>query len=330
MASHRALVCSRLTRDLSGLSIEQRPTAEPGPGQVRLRKRAAALNFPDLLMSEGGYQFKPPLPFVGGMEGAGTIDAIGEGVTGLTVGDAVSVRSRGGTIAESVVAQAEAVRPLPAGFDFAEGAAYSVVALTAWVALTRRGQLRPGETLLVHGASGGTGYGAVQLGKHLGATVIATGSSQAKLQAAARAGADHLIVLGRDKPGFREPVKALTQDRGVDVVFDPVGGDVFDESVRVMAWGGRLLIIGFASGRIPVVPVNLPLIKGFSVVGVRAGESGRRDPAAGAFDRQAVERLASQGMFRPLIGARFALADAVAAYRALAGRGVAGKVVVEM
>ncbi|HMN79355.1 MAG TPA: NADPH:quinone oxidoreductase family protein [Burkholderiaceae bacterium] len=330
MASHRALVCSRLTRDLSGLSIEQRPTAEPGPGQVRVRMRAAALNFPDLLMSEGGYQFKPPLPFVGGMEGAGVIDAVGEGVTGLAAGDAVSVHSRVGTIAESVVAGADAVRPLPAGFDFAEGAAYSVTALTAWVALTRRGNLQRGETLLVHGASGGTGYAAVQLGKHLGATVIATGSSETKLQAAAQAGADHLIVLGRDKPGFREPVKALTQDRGVDVVFDPVGGDVFDESVRVMGWGGRLLIIGFASGRIPVVPVNMPLIKGFSVVGVRAGESGRRDPAAGAHDRQAVERLASQGMFRPLIGARFPLADAVAAYRALAGRGVAGKVVVEM
>jgi NADPH:quinone reductase len=205
-----------------------------------------------------------------------------------------------------------------------------VTALTAWVALVRRGGLQPGETLLVHGASGGTGLAAVQLGRHLGATVIATGSSLAKLEAARAAGAQHLLRVGEGAAGMAAEVKALTGGRGADLVFDPVGGDLFDASTHCIAWGGRLLVVGFAGGRIATLPTNLALIKGFAVIGVRAGEYGRRDPERGEQNRRAVEALAAQGVFKPLLGARFGFEQAKDAYRALAARQVAGKIVIEM
>jgi NADPH2:quinone reductase len=184
--------------------------------------------------------------------------------------------------------------------------------------------------LLVHGASGGTGLAAVQLGRFLGATVIATGSSSRKLEAARQAGAHHLLVVEEGARGLAAAVKDLTDGAGADVVFDPVGGDLFDASVHCTAWGGRLLVVGFASGRIGTLPSNLPLIKGFAVIGVRAGEYGRRDPQRGEQNRRAVEALAAQGVFTPLIGARFAFEQAKEAYRAMAERRVAGKIVLEM
>ena len=326
----RAWMCTELGPDLSGLQLLPHVLPPPGPGQVRLRVRAAALNFPDLLMTQGLYQHKPPLPFVAGMECAGEVEALGSEVQGLAVGDKLCFSGHGGAFAEALVAPVQALRPLPAGMDFAQGAAYGVTALTAWVALVRRGALQPGETLLVHGASGGTGLAAVQLGRFLGATVIATGSSPTKLEAARAAGAHHLLVAGDSAKGLATQVKQLTGGAGADVVFDPVGGDLFDASVHCTAWGGRLLVVGFASGRIGVVPSNLPLIKGFAVIGVRAGEYGRRDPKRGEENRSAVEALAAQGVFTPLIGARFAFDRAKDAYRALAGRGVAGKIVLKM
>jgi NADPH2:quinone reductase len=328
--THRAWMCTELSADLSGLRLLPQESRPCPAGAVRVRVHAAALNFPDLLMTQGKYQVKPALPFVAGMECAGEVIEVGAGVLGHAVGDAVCFGAHGGAFAEELLAPAQDIRPLPEGFSMAEGAAYGVTALTAWVALVRRAALQPGETLLVHGASGGTGLAAVQLGRHLGATVIATGSSASKLQAARSAGAHHLLVLDGPAPGMSDAVKALTAGAGADVVFDPVGGDVFDASLHCTAWGGRLLVVGFASGCIGSVPSNLPLIKGFSVVGVRAGEYGRRDPERGLQNRQAVDRLAEAGLFKPHIGARFAFEQAPEAYRAMAGRRVAGKIVLEL
>ena len=327
---NRAWACVELSDDLSGLQRVDWPLPALGPQDVQLRVRAAALNFPDLLMTQGKYQHKPPLPFVAGMECAGEVQSVGAQVSRWRPGDRVCFNAHGGAFTEHLVAPESALRPVPPGFDFAEGAAYGVTAITAWVALVRRGALQRGETLLVHGASGGTGVAAVQLGHHLGATVIATGSSLHKLQAAHAAGADHLLQVHGGAAGLAGEVKQLTDGRGADVVFDPVGGDLFDASVHCMAWGGRLLVIGFAGGRIATLPSNLALIKGFSVVGVRAGEYGRRDPARGEENRRAVEALAAQGLFRPTIGARFAFEQAREAYRALAARQVAGKIVLQM
>lgn len=326
----RAWMCTALSADLSGLQLVERDLPPPAPDQVCMRVRAAALNFPDLLMAQGKYQHKPPLPFVAGMECAGEVEAVGTGVRDFEVGDKVCFGGHGGAFADRLLAPAQMLRPMPAGLDHAQGAAYGVTALTAWVALVRRGALQPGETLLVHGASGGTGLAAVQLGRHLGATVIATGSSVPKLEAARAAGARHLLVVGERARGLADAVKDLTDGAGADVVFDPVGGDLFDASAHCIAWGGRLLVVGFASGRIATLPTNLPLIKGFAVIGVRAGEYARRDPVRGEQNRRAVDALTAQGVFTPLIGARFAFEQAKQAYRAMAERRVAGKIVIEM
>ena len=323
----QALLCSRLEDDLRGVALAQMPAPRPGPGEVAIEVCAAALNFPDLLMTRGAYQHRPTLPFVMGMEGSGRVSEIGPGVSGVKLGQAVCFAGKQGAIAQTVVVPVGGLRAMPAGFDWAQAAAYQVCALTAWVALVVRGQLRAGETLLVHGASGGTGAAAVQLGRHLGARVIATGTSAAKLASLSALGADHLLVTGE---GFREPVKALTGGRGANVVFDPVGGDVFDESVRCIAPEGRLLVVGFASGRIATLASNLALIKGFSMVGVRAGEYLRNHPDRAESILADVARLPEQGRFEPLIGARYALADALQALHTLAQRRVSGKVVVEM
>jgi NADPH2:quinone reductase len=328
--THRAWICSELRDDFSGLRLQTQPSQPCGPGEVRVRVHAAALNFPDLLMTQGKYQHRPPLPFVAGMECAGEVIEVGMDVAWPAVGDAVCFGAHAGAFTEELVAPASTLRPLPKGFDMAEGAAYSVAALTAWVSLMRRGALQPGETLLVHGASGGTGLAAVQLGRHLGATVIATGSSARKLEAARAEGATHTLVVEPGAKGLSDAVKALTGGRGADVIFDPVGGDLFDASMHCTAWGGRLLVVGFASGRIASVPSNLPLIKGFAVVGVRAGEYGRRDPERGVQNRQAVETLAAMGLFRPHIGARFSFEQLPEAYRAMAERRVAGKIVIDI
>ena len=328
--THRAWVCHELRDDFSGLRLEPRPPQPCAAGEVRVRVRAAALNFPDLLMAQGKYQHHPPLPYVAGMECAGEVVEVSSEVAWPQLGDAVCFGAHSGAFAEELVVPAALLRPLPPRFSMAEGAAYGVAALTAWVALVRRGALQRGETLLVHGASGGTGLAAVQLGLFLGATVIATGSSQTKLQAARDLGTQHTLCVEAGAKGLSDAVKALTGGRGADVVFDPVGGDLFDASLHCTAWGGRLLVVGFASGRIGTLPSNLPLIKGFAVLGVRAGEYGRRDPERGEQNRRAVEALAGQGVFTPLIGARFAFDQAPDAYRAMAERRVAGKIVLEM
>jgi NADPH2:quinone reductase len=321
------LRCTRLSDDLSGVSLEDVDAGPPGPGEVAVAMRAAALNFPDLLMTRGGYQHRPELPFTIGMEGAGVVEALGEGVTGWAVGDPVCVSGKTGAIARRTVVPASALAPVPPGWDWPSAAGWQVGALTALVALEVRAGLRAGETLLVHGATGGMGAAAVQLGAALGATVIATGSREAWLERLLPMGAAHLVS---SRGPFDVTVKALTDGRGADVIFDPVGGDVFDRSTKCVAFGGRLLVVGFAAGRIPTLAANHVLIKGYSVVGVRAGEWLRRRPADAPAILARLARLAADGTFRPLVGARFPLERAKDALAALERREAPGKIVVEM
>jgi len=321
----RALVCSALSDDLSGVGIEHVPVPEPGPGEVRIRIRATSLNFPDILLCQGKYQLKLEPPFTPGMDIAGEIDAIGEGVENFVVGEAVVGGMRFGGFAEFAVVSTEGLQKKPSHLSFAEAAAYQVAYLTAYVALVRRGHLQAGETLLVHGASGGVGMAAVDIGKLLGATVIATGGSDVKLQRVLAYGADHVI---NTEHGFREQVKALTGGRGADVIYDPVGGDIFDESTRCINFDGRLLIIGFTSGRIASVSTNIPLIKGFSVMGVRAGEYGRQFPEKGAENLQIIWDWVREGKTRPHVHTELPLSQSVEGFRMLQQREVIGKLVI--
>jgi len=324
--NYPALVCEALTEDLSGLAVRSVAVPAPDAGQVLVRVRAAALNFPDYLMTQGRYQFKPPMPFVPGLEAAGEVIATGSGVAHVGAGDAVVVHARHGALAGAMIADAGAVRPMPPGLDWAAGAAFHAAALTAYVGLVRRAHLREGETLLVHGASGGVGMACVQLGRHLGARVIATGRSADKLAAVRAHGAHETVALAGD---WRDAILRLTDGRGADVVVDTVGGDVFDASLRCMAWGARMLVVGFVGGRIPEVKTNYLLIKNLAVLGVRAGEYGRRDPVRGAENVREIDRLASAGVFKPHICARLAIDQAVEGLRMLADGRVAGKLVVE-
>jgi NADPH2:quinone reductase len=302
------------------------PVPKPRAGEVLVKVKAASVNFPDLLMTRGEYQLKPPLPFGVGMELAGEIVALGEGVEGLAIGQAVVGGSRLGAFAQYAVLTKDAVKPKPAGLSFAQASAYGVAYLTAYVALVRRARLQPGEWVLVHGAAGGVGLAAVDLAKQMGARVIATSASDEKLAVVMADYAPDAVlnVTG----GFREQVKAITGGAGADVIYDPVGGDVFDESVRCIGFDGRLLIIGFTSGRIPNVSVNMPLIKGFSVMGVRAGEYGRQFPQKGLENTQAVWDLADKGLIKPRVHAEYGLDQWREAFDMLANRKVIGKVVI--
>jgi NADPH2:quinone reductase len=321
----KALVCSSLTDDFSDIRVEDVDLPEPGFGEIRIRIRAASLNFPDILLCQGKYQLKLEPPFTPGMDIAGEIDAIGEGVKNFVVGDAVVGGMRFGGFAEFAVVSTEGLQKKPSHLSFAEAAAYQVAYLTAYVALVRRGNLQAGETLLVHGASGGVGMAAVDIGKLLGATVIATGGSDAKLERVLAYGAHHVI---NTEHGFRDQVKALTGGRGADVIYDPVGGDIFDESTRCINFDGRLLIIGFTSGRIASVPTNIPLIKGFSVMGVRAGEYGRQFPEKGTENLQTIWAWVREGKTRPHVHAELPLSQSVEGFRMLQQREVIGKLVI--
>ncbi|WP_338425099.1 NADPH:quinone oxidoreductase family protein [Sphingopyxis kveilinensis] len=321
----RALQVRELLSDHAGVVLSELPVPEAGPGEVRVRVRAAAVNFPDLLMTRGAYQLKPDLPFVPGLEFSGEVDAVGEGVEGWSVGDAVVGGNRFGAMAEFTVVPAASLRPKPAALGWDAAAAYPVAYLTAYVALVRCGCVEPGEWVLVHGAAGGVGLATVDLAKALGARVIAAAGSADKRAALERLYAPDAVIDGA--PGFREAVKALTGGQGADVIVDPVGGDIFDESTRCIAFGGRLLVVGFASGRIPELSVNMPLIKGFSVVGVRAGEYGRRFPGRGAENVAAIDALAADGRIRPHIHATLDLGDWREGFAMLERREAVGKVV---
>lgn len=321
----KALVCRVNADSLDALVFEDATLPPLKPDQVRLRVRAASVNFPDILMAQGKYQHRPELPFVVGGELAGEVILVGEAVTRFKNGDRVVGGGFSGAFAEEAQTSEAALRPIPGDADFATAASYTTAYLTAYVSLVRRGELAKGETLLVHGAAGGVGLAAVDLGRVFGAHVIATASSEEKRDFLKRYGADHALASS----GFRERVKELTDGHGADVIYDPVGGDVFDESVRCIAFNGRLLIVGFTSGRIPTVAVNMPLIKGFSVVGVRAGEYGRKFPEKGRENIAAIDRLLAEKKIRPHIGARFPLSQALDAMRMLEQRKIIGKAVIE-
>lgn len=319
----RAFVVRQPTDDLSGAAMETVSTPAPAAGEVLVRVRAAGVNFPDLLMAQGKYQLKPEPPFSPGLEIAGSVEALGDGVEGVRVGQRVAAGVRFGGFAEMCRAPAEALWPLPDTIDDASAACFMATAITAQVALVRRAQLQAGETVLVHGAAGGVGLACVARAYSLGARVIATASTPQKRQALHEHGVE--IVLPSN--GFRDPVLEHTDGRGADVIVDPVGGDVFAESLRCIAFDGRLLVVGFAGGAIPTLSVNHALIKGISVMGVRAGEYGRRFPDRGRDDRAALWAMLAEGQLKPVIGAQFALQDAKSALMRLAARDVIGKVV---
>ena len=321
----RALVVEKLLPDYAGCVVKDIPTPEPGPGEVRIRVRAAAVNFPDLMQTRGEHQHKPAVPFVGGLELAGEVDKLGEGVSGLAVGDAVVSGARGG-FAEHAILPAATLRRKPQRLSFAQAAGYPVAYLTAYVALKRAADAQAGEWVLVHGAAGGVGLAAVDYAKLLGAKVIAASASDEKLAVIAREyEVDATVNVTQ---GFRERVKALTGGRGADVIYDPVGGDVFDESIRCIAFGGRILSIGFTSGRLPTLPVNIALIKGFSVHGVRAGEYGRQFPQKGAENNDAIWKLAEEGKVRPRVDREYPLSEWREAFETLAQRKVVGKTII--
>lgn len=322
----KAIVC-RNFGPVDQLDFAELPDRPLLPHEVRVRVRAAGVNFPDSLKIEGLHQIKPPLPWVPGSETGGVVEAIGAAVSSVRPGDRVMGVSdaRGGGFAEQIVLDAERVFALPSRMSFEEAAATPVVYGTTLYALKQRGRLAPGEWLLVLGAAGGVGLATVQLGQAMGARVIAAASTPEKRALCLEHGAEHTIDY--TQPGWREEVKALTGGRGVDVAYDPVGGDAFDEAVRCMAFDGRYLVIGFTSGRIPQIQVNYPLVKGFDILGVRYDVW--RDgcwPEARA-NLQQVLAFYEQRRIRPLVSARWPLPRAVEALRSITSRGTTGKVV---
>lgn len=324
----RAVVCEGLASDYTRVTLKTVPLPEPGPGEVRVRVDAASLNFPDLLMLKGEYQFKPALPFTVGMDLAGVVDAVGTGVQHIRPGQHVAGGAKTGAFADFAICPAANLHAIPNGMTSSTAAAYPAAYTTAHVSLIARGQIQPGETLLVHGASGGVGMATIDVGRLLGARIIATTASAEKADGLRQAGAHEVIVLGPNAgDAFRNEVKALTNGRGADVIFDPVGGDIFDESTRCIAFAGRLLVIGFAGGRIASVNTNIPLIKGFSVVGVRAGEYGRQFPDRGRQIRDEIWRWAAEGKTRPTVFAELPLDRWRDAFVLMRDRKLVGKVI---
>jgi NADPH2:quinone reductase len=309
------------------LALEDLPSPRPGPDEVVIDVKAAGVNFPDVLIIQNKYQVKPPLPFAPGAELAGVIKEVGAGVTAFKPGDRVIAMTTWGAFAEECVARVGQVIRMPAGLDFATAAAFTLTYGTSWHALKDRGQLRAGETLLVLGAAGGVGLAAVEIGKALGARVIAAASSAEKLAVCRAHGADETIDYTAED--LRARLKSITGDKGVDVVYDPVGGPYAEPAIRSTGWRGRYLIIGFAHGEIPRIPLNLMLLKGSSLVGVYWGDWTRREPDAAAAGMTELLGWLAAGKLKPHLSGRYPLARAAEALVALASRKVAGKLVVE-
>ena len=307
------------------LVIEDRPALEAGPGQIVMSVKAANVKFSDTLIIQNKYQTKPELPFIPGSEIAGVVKAIGAGVEGWKVGDRVSAQSANGGYAEEIVIEAERLLAIPETVDFASAAGLASTYGTSYYALIDRGELRAGETLLVLGAAGGVGLAAVEIGKALGARVIACASSAEKLAVCRAHGADETINYVAED--MRARVKAITKGNGVDVIYDPVGGEYSELALRDMAWGGRFLVVGFAAGDIPKIPLNLPLIKGCSIVGVWLGAFAKRDRARQRANALELWKWYAQGKIKPHVWATYPLEKAADALNALAARKVAGKVV---
>ncbi|HJZ73329.1 MAG TPA: NADPH:quinone oxidoreductase family protein [Vicinamibacterales bacterium] len=307
------------------LVVDDVPSPAPGPGEVVVSVKAASVNFPDVLIIQNKYQFKPPLPFSPGSEVAGVVKAIGDGVTTAAPGDRVMAFTTYGAFAEEVKTDARRLLPLPSGMDFVSAAAFGLTYATSDHALRDRGQLAAGETLLVLGAAGGVGLAAIEIGKALGARVIACASTDDKLDVCRAHGADETINYATDD--LRERINALTDGRGVDVVYDPVGGPFSEPALRSLAWRGRLLVVGFAAGDIPKIPLNLALLKGCSIVGVFWGEFTRREPQRFAESMRQLGRWYADGKLKPHVSQTYPLDRAADALTLMANRQVKGKVV---
>ncbi|MBI6886834.1 MULTISPECIES: NADPH:quinone oxidoreductase family protein [Pseudomonas] len=321
----KAVLCKTLG-PARNLVLEEVASPLPKKNEILLDVQAAGVNFPDTLIIEGKYQFQPPLPFSPGGEAAGVVAAVGEKAGAFKVGDRVMALTGWGAFAEQVAVPFYNVLPIPASMDFTTAAAFGMTYGTSMHALRQRGQLQAGETLLVLGASGGVGLAAVEIGKAMGARVIAAASSAEKLAVAKAAGADELIDYSQ--ANLREEIKRLTGGQGVDVIYDPVGGELFEQAVRGLAWNGRLLVVGFASGSIPQLAANLVLLKGAAVLGVFWGAFAQRQPEDNAANFHQLFAWHAEGKLKPLVSHTYPLAEAGAAIEKLGQRQAVGKLVV--
>ena len=321
----KAVVCRQFGSPES-LVLEDLPAPTPGPGQVVVAVKAASVNYPDVLIIQNKYQVKPPLPFSPGSEMAGTVKALGPGVTTVKPGDRVIAFSTYGAFAEEAVVEAARLVPIPAGMDFVTAAAFLLTYGTSHHALRNRGDVKPGETLLVLGAAGGVGIAAIEIGKVLGLRVIACASSDDKLAVCREHGAD--ATINYTSEDLRERIKALTGGAGVDIIYDPVGGPYAEAALRSSTWRARFLVIGFAGGEIPKIPLNLPLLMERSIVGVYWGEWTRRTPDEFATAVRELSGWFRDGKIKPHVTATYPLERAAEAIRLLADRKVKGKVVV--
>lgn len=314
---------------VDALQWKELPTPEPGAGQVRIRIEAASLNFPDLLIVQNKYQMKPPLPFVPGSEYAGVIEAIGDGVKHLKPGQRVACLSGTGGFGTHTLAPAALCMPLPEGFPAVDAAAFIMIYATSYHALMDRAQLKAGETVLILGAAGGVGTAAIQIAKAAGARVIAAASSDDKCALCTQLGADATINYSLHTPqaGLRDEIKRLTDSKGPDVIYDPVGGDFAEPAFRSIAWRGRYLVVGFASGPIPALPLNLTLLKGASIVGVFWGDFAKREPQANAAMMQTLAQMYARGQVKPLVDQTLPMSELPRAYAIMGSRAVKGKLV---
>jgi len=321
----KALLCRELG-SLDSLTVADVPEPKAGPGQVVIDVKAAGVNFPDVLMVQGKYQFKPPLPFAPGCELAGIVKQTGEGVTHVKPGDSALAVVMHGAFAQEALADADSVVQVPAGTNLEAAASFMFAHGTSYHALKDRAQLAKGETLLVLGAAGGVGLAAVELGKLMGARVIAAASTDEKLAVCRECGAD--ATLNYSTEDLRWRLKELTEGRGADVIYDPVGGAYSEPALRSIAWRGRFLVVGFAGGEIPKIPLNLALLKGCSIVGVFWGDFMRKEPAANRINVRELVGLLAQGKVKPRISGRYGLSRGADALRAIRDRTVTGKVVI--
>lgn len=319
-----AWLCENPT-GIDALSWQSQPTPTPRADEVLIEIKAASLNFPDALIVQNKYQIKPSLPFVPGSEYAGIIQAVGAGVTHLQVGQAVACLSGTGGFATHTVAPAALCMPLPSDFPFEDAAAFIMTYATSYHALVDRGQLQAGETVLVLGAAGGVGTAAIQVARACGAHVIAAASSAEKCALCQSLGAQ--TTINYSQTDLREALKTLTAGRGPDVIYDPVGGDLAESAFRSIAWRGRYLVVGFAAGPIPALPLNLPLLKGASIVGVFWGDFAKREPKANASMMQTLASWYVQGKIKPVIDRILPMAELKTAYALMGSRQVMGKLV---
>ena len=310
---------------VDALTWAELPTPEPKPGEVLIAIKAASLNFPDLLMVQNKYQIKPPLPFVPGAEYAGVVQAVGEGVTQLHVGQSVACLSGTGGFATHVAAKAALCLPLPEGFSHTDAAAFIMTYATSHHALIDRAQLKPGETVLVLGAAGGVGTAAIQIAKVVGAKVIAAASSDEKCALCQSLGAD--ATINYQSQNLREALKTLTGGKGPDVIYDPVGGEWAEPALRSIAWRGRYLVVGFAAGPIPALPWNLLLLKGVSLVGVFWGEFAKREPQPNGAMMMQLAQWYAQGKIKPVIDQTLPMSELKKAFAIMGSRSVKGKLV---